>query len=156
MNTKNEAGNVMLIVLAVVGIFLAVSVVSTALGIITLPWLKLNTQIQTNRDIIQKTYNADNVIYNYEWFKQTAEDIKATEKQTADAQVAIQSFEQAAGPRDKWTFEDKTEDSRLRAVFQGLQNHYTSLVADYNAHAAEANRNIFQDNLPTFFTLKPF
>ncbi len=152
----NQKGNIALVVLGVVGLFLALGVVSTALGIITLPWFKLDTQIQTNRDIIQKTYKADNVIYNYEWFKQTAEDIKAAEAQTQIAKDSLTSFEQAAGPRDKWTFEDRTEDSRLRAVFQGLQGHYTQLVADYNARAAEANRNIFIDNLPTFFSLKPF
>lgn len=160
MNRKNQSGGTTLVVISFIATFLVVAVITSllgaALGIITLPWLKLNTQIQTNRDIITKTYDANNVVYNYEWFKQTAEDIKATQTQWQDAADAHAAFTTAAGPHDKWTFEDKTEDARLGAVQNGLKNHYTQLVADYNAHASEANRNIFQENLPTFFSLKPF
>lgn len=153
---RNNKGNIALILLGLVGGLLVISALGTALGIITLPWHKLDTQIQTNRDIIDKTYDADNAIYNYEWFKQTAEDINATKKKVSDAENALLSFEKAAGSRDTWTFEDKTEDSRLRSVSLGLQNHYTQLVADYNAHANEVNRSIFKDDLPLFFNLNPF
>lgn len=142
--------------LALLGVFVVLPVLGTAMGIITLPWLKLNTQVQTNQDIIKKTYNADNVIYNYEWFKNRAEEIKATETKIGNAKQAIGSFESSAGARTGWTFEDKTEHARLSAVYLGLQNHYEDIVAEYNARAQQANRNIFQDDLPLFFSLNPF
>lgn len=153
---SNQKGNIALVVLGAMALIIGLSVVGTAMGIITLPWRKLNRQVETNQGIIDKTYNAENALYNYEWFKQTAQDIKATETKTIDAKAAVTSFEVAAGPRASWTFEDKTEDARLRAVAQGLQNHYTQLVADYNARASQANRAIFKDDLPLFFSLNPF
>ncbi len=61
-----------------------------------------------------------------------------------------------AGDRSKWTFEDKNESARLSAVYTGLKNHYEDLVTEYNARANEVDRAVFQDELPTFFSLKPF
>lgn len=154
---SNQKGNIALVVLGAMALIIGLSVVGTAMGIITLPWRKLNRQVETNQGIIDKTYNAENALYNYEWFKQTAQDIKATETKTIDAKAAVVSFEESAGAdRSKWGFEDKTESARLRAVAQGLQNHYTQLVADYNARASQANRAIFKDDLPLFFSINPF
>lgn len=136
--------------------FVGLSVLGMALNIITLPWLKLGAQVQTNRDIINKTYNADNVIYNYEWFKSRLQEIKAAEIQIKNSQDTLKAFESSAGPRSEWTFEDKTEHARLSSVVLGQKNHYETLVAEYNARASQANRNIFQDDLPLFFSLQPF
>src|SRR4051812_2283084 len=120
--------------LAFLGLFVGIIFLlylGTAFNLITLPWLKFDAKVQTNQDIIKKTYNADNALYNYHWFKQVKEDIDATQQKTADAARAVKDFEAPAGPRDKWTFEDKTEDARLRAVAQGLRSHYNDLAADY-------------------------
>jgi len=133
-------------------IFLAY--LGTAFNLITLPWLKFDRKVQTNQDIITKTYNADNALYNYHWFKQQKEDIDATSNKVTQADRAVKDFEGSAGPRDKWTFEDKTEDARLRAVAQGLRSHYEDLVAEYNARAKSADRAIFNDQLPLYIGLQ--
>lgn len=124
------------------------------LGIIALPLFKLQTKVNTNYNIIQKTYNADNVIYNYEWFKDRYEAIQAIDTKIANAQASVDGFESSAGDRANWTFEDKTEDSRLRSVVLGLKNQKEDLIAEYNSRAKQANRNIFQNNLPLFIDLK--
>lgn len=137
--------------------FVGLGVVGTALNLITIPWLKLDRQIQMNRDIVAKTYNADNALYNYHWFKERAEAIKATENKVSIAKVSVVNFNTTVGlPRKEWTFEDKNEYARLNAVALGLQAQYEDLVAEYNAHAKEADRAVFQDELPLFFSLKPF
>tara|TARA_Y100000310_G_scaffold167149_1_gene166915 strand:+ start:1725 stop:2180 length:456 start_codon:yes stop_codon:yes gene_type:complete len=94
--------------------------------------------------IIQKTMDADNVIYNYEWFHQAYQDITATELKITNAQNAATLFNENAGDRKDWTFEDKNESSRLGSVVLGLQNHREQLVADYNAKSKMINRNIFK------------
>jgi len=94
--------------------------------------------------IIEKTTDADNVIYNYEWFKQSYEDLQATDVKIKNAEAQIKSFEDSAGPRKDWTFEDKTEHSRLNSVLLGLQNYREDLVAKYNARSKMANRKIFK------------
>lgn len=136
--------------------FVGLSIVGMALNIITIPWLKLGRQVQLNRDVIDKTYQADNAIYNYEWFKNRAEDIRATEKKIRNAKETVVAFEASAGARTAWTFEDKTEHARLSSVVLGLKNHYEEIVAEYNARAQQVNRAIFKDDLPLFFTLQPF
>ncbi len=94
-----------------------------------------------------QTLNAQNAIYNYEWFKQTKEDIEANKAQLINAQASLDSSELAMGVRTSWTFEDKTEDARLRSVVLGLQNQLQTLIADYNAHLKMANRNIFLNGI---------
>lgn len=142
----------MLVILGV----LALGIVGTALNIITIPWLKLNAQVQTNRDIVTKTYTADNAIYNYHWFQERAAAITALDDTIVQSQAAQVSFETSAGARSSWSFEDKTEDNRLRQVVLGQQAQRNSLVQEYNARAGEVDRNIFKDGLPLFFSLKAY
>lgn len=133
--------------------YFAVGYAAAGLGIIALPLFHLQTKVNTNYQLIQKTYDANNVIYNYEWFKSRYEAIQAIDPKISNAQASVTGFESSAGPRSTWTFEDKTEDARLNSVVLGLQNQKQDLIAEYNARAKEANRNIFQNNLPTFINL---
>lgn len=131
-----------------------VGFVGRAIRVATLPVRAIDRTIQTGEGVIDKTLNADNAIYNYEWFKQQVQDIKAQKNRIDIAQNSLVSFEADAGPRKNWTFEDKTEDGRLRSVVQGNQSQLESLVADYNARASMANRNIFNDGLlPRLLTI---
>lgn len=139
-----------------IGFALTTSVVGAAMGLITIPWLKFTSQIQTNRDIVTKAYNADNAIYNYHWFQERAASIDALDKTISQSEASVNNFEASAGMRSTWTFEDKTEDSRLRSVVQGQKAQYNSLVGEYNARANEVDRNIFKDGLPLFFSIKPY
>lgn len=94
--------------------------------------------------IIEKTMDADNVLNNYEWFKQCYEDIKATDIKIKNAEQQIMSFEESAGPRKDWSFEDKNEHARLNSVLLGLQNYREEQVAKYNARSKMVNRKIFK------------
>lgn len=123
------------------------SVGGMAMGVISLPFHAASNGIDTAHGIIDKTINADNAIYNYEWFKQQVQDIEANQQKAKLADQAVLSFEAAAGPRSDWTFEDKTEDARLRSIAQGLHSQDASLTANYNARASMANRSIFADGL---------
>lgn len=141
------------IILLVIGGMIALSVVGMALNIITIPWLRLGSKVQMERDIVKKTYDADNALYNYRWFKDKAEAIKATKSKITIAQKAVITFEESAGDRKTWTFEDKTEHARLSAVAQGLESSYQEMVGEYNSRAQQADRAIFSDELPLFFNL---
>lgn len=118
-----------------------------------LPLFKLQTKVDTNYQIIQKTYDADNVIYNYEWFKQRYEDIGAQKTKIVNAETAVEEFKNDTDERSTWTFEDKTEYARLQSVATGNKQHLQDLIAEYNARAKMENRSIFQDGLPLFIDL---
>jgi len=137
--------------LGIVGIVIAVliglSILGFALKIIGIPFFGAKTLVNTNYEIIDKTLDADNVLYNYEWFKDRKEAIDANYQKIDIAKKAFLDFEELAGDRKYWTFEDKQEDSRLRAVAQGIESATKDLIAEYNARSQMANRNIFKDGL---------
>lgn len=137
------------------GVFL-LGAIGSGLNLITIPWLKFDSQVQMNRDIVNKTYTADNAIYNYHWFQERAGAIRALSVKIKIAGEQVKDFDTTAGPRDKWTFEDKTESARLHSVEQGLRSQYEDITQEYNARAGEADRTMFKDDLPLFFGLNPF
>lgn len=134
-------GYFVLVLIAIGGLTL----VGYGLRVILLPARVIDRSIETVEGITDKTLTANNAIYNYEWFKQQKEDIKAIEAKIEIAQTSYDSFIASAGPRKEWGFEDKTESARLSAVKQGLQSQYQDMVATYNARSKMANRNIFLD-----------
>jgi len=94
--------------------------------------------------IVAKTVDADNVIYNYEYFKEAYQDVQATDLKIVNAQEAIDAFTVAAGPRSEWDFSDKEEVARLNTVLLGLKNYRAEVAAKYNARSKMANRSIFK------------
>jgi len=94
--------------------------------------------------VFEKTFDADNMVYNYEWFKQQYQDIKAADTKISNLENQRDQFVVAAGPRDKWTFEDKQQYNYFSTVLVGLQGQRSQMVADYNARAQMANRDIFR------------
>ena len=94
--------------------------------------------------VVEKTLDADNAIYNYEYFKQAYQDIQAMDKKIATAQSAVDEFIKSAGPREKWDFRDKEEGVRLTTNLVGLKNVRDDLIATYNARSKMVNRAIFQ------------
>ncbi len=94
--------------------------------------------------IIDKTIDADNVIYNYEWFKQRHQDVQAIDTKIEQANQAVNQFKDDNGERSGWDMFDKQEYDRLNSVAIGLQQQRADIVAEYNARSRMANRSIFK------------
>lgn len=109
------------------------------LGVISLPFNIFN---QANR-IINKTIDADNVIYNYEWFKKVCGEIKAQDSIVDRAIAAQDEFEASAGDRSTWDWNDKNEHAMLRQNVTGAKNTRASMAQEYDARARMMNRAIF-------------
>lgn len=140
-----------------IGGLIALTIVGGVLRVVLFPVNTATKLIDTAYDAQNKVLNADNAIYNYEWFKQKYQDINASKKQLENARTSYASFTVSAGARTNWTFEDKTEDARLRTVVLGIENNLQSQIADYNARASMATRNIFEDSvLPSFIDALTF
>ena len=93
--------------------------------------------------IYKKTLDADNVVYNYEYFKQAWQDYGALREKLGAAEEELATFKESAGPRADWTFEDKQEFSRLTANVTGIKNIQADIKATYNARANMVNRSLF-------------
>lgn len=141
----------------IIGIFVGITLLGFILKILLFPVNVLDREIETGYDVVDKTINADNALYNYEWFKRQKESIDATNKKLIIAQNAVDNFKSEAGDRKDWTFEDKNESARLSAVAQGIESQLRDMIAEYNARTKMANRNIFQDGiLPDFIDATTF
>jgi len=102
------------------------------------------TPVQTAKDVVKKTLNADNGIQNYEWFKQQYNDYQAINTKITDADTAVVRFKREAGDRSKWTFEDKNESSRLASILDGLKYQRADIAGKYNARSKMLNRELFK------------
>jgi hypothetical protein len=114
--------------------------------------------IDTAYQAQDKVLNADNAIHNYEWFKQQYEDISAFRAKLDNSKMSYESF-LSSMPKEKkdWTFEDKNEDARLRSIVLGAENNLEQLIANYNARAKMATRNIFENSvLPSYIDALTF
>lgn len=107
----------------------------------------LNLLAQPAR-VVQKTFDADNMIYNYEWFRQQYADIQAMDQKIAASSASLASFEASAGPRTGWASSDRNRWDFLNSQVLGLTNQRTTMVATYNGRASQANRSIFMAGLP--------
>jgi hypothetical protein len=151
------AGIIALAILGVITFTVVGYGLGVVIGIFSLPFAKLSSQIQANHDIQDKTYNADNILYNYHWFQETAGQLNAYQQNLTVAQQAVTDFKtNAKGDMSTWSYAETTEYARLNSVAQGIAQEYNSLANEYNAKAGEADRGIFKDGLPLFFSLKPY
>lgn len=145
----------------ILGIFLALFIglplVGLALGWVSIPFNTAQKQLEIVNGAQNKVLNADNAIYNYEWFKQKYQDIEASKRNYKLAKANYDSYVKDLGDRSTWGFEDKIEVARLNAVVLGLQTNLEGQIGDYNARANMATRNIFEDGvLPSYIDALTF
>lgn len=131
--------------------FFLIVIASVAIELIFFPINVADKMMQTATDSVNKTINADNAIYNYEWFKQKYEDIQATKIQIDNTKLSLDQYKEDLWDRKNWTFEDKNEYARLNTIHIGQKNYLEWLIADYNARTKMANRNIFQNSILPWF-----
>lgn len=135
---------------AIIAAVLVIAVISGGwmLKAALLPAKTVTTQIDSAGNIIDQTYDAENAIYNYEWFKQRYEDIQATETKISNTKVNMEDYRDLYGNASEWDWQTKQGYNSLNTVYLGQQNYYEEIVADYNARSNMANREIFKDKLP--------
>lgn len=138
------------ITVAVIAVVLLIVLVSSGwvLKAALLPAKTVTTQIDSAGNIIDKTYDADNAIYNYEWFKTQYEDIQATERIIKNTKTEMDVYKELYGNVSDWDWQTKQDYNSLQKKYLGQQNYYEDLVAEYNARSNMANREIFKDKLP--------
>ena len=136
-------------ILGIAVLIVGINIVNVAFGFMLLPWHTVAAQIQSGHAIIDKTYNSNNAIYNYEWFKQQYADMQATQNKIQNTQAQIDSFKELNGKdTSKWNYQTKQTYQQLQTTFLGQKSYYEDQVAQYNAKSQMADRNIFKDQLP--------
>lgn len=99
--------------------------------------------------IIQKTFDANNVLYNYEWFRQQYQDIEAMKTRIINSETQLQAWISNAPERSQWKIQDNQTYSQLNSIVLGQRNQLAQMIANYNSRASMANRSIFMAGLPS-------
>lgn len=119
----------------IIGFSILASIVGYASG-----WFKEAGQVA------QEQFGPRGALSKYEWFRDKNESIIGVKIKTKNAKADLEAFTAAAGPRDKWTFEDKQEWARLSAVATATKNILSEMVAEYNANSKKFNYEAFRAN----------
>lgn len=145
-------------IIITIAVFLGIGMTAIATKVIFFPVRTLDKVIDTGIGAQDHVLNADNAIYNYEWFKQQYENIEASKKQYVNAKANYEAYvAMLPADRSQWSFEDKTEQARLNTVVLGLQNNLETQIANYNARAKMSTRNIFENSvLPSYIDALTF
>lgn len=145
MNKKNF--NVFFIIILV--ILLSIPIVM-GIKVIFFKANTLDTGINTAYDVVNKTLDADNAIYNYEWFIEQESNIRVCLKNEEIAKEEWELFKSEL-PEDRllWDKDDKQEESSLRNSYYALEKLTNLAIEKYNSRAEMVSRNIFKDNLPS-------
>lgn len=142
---NNSEDKWLFIGVAVIAIFIALSVVSYF-------WLGpmiFTEQREAGAETVEQTYNAENAIQEYEWFREQYQDIEAQRSQIENTQDELKRFYDIHGKDpDEWSRIAAEDHSRIQQRLTGNQNQLESMVAEYNARSNSANRALFKCNLP--------
>lgn len=128
----------------ILGVIVFLSVIGLVGKVVLFPLFVTSKIMDSAGKVIEKTVDADNVLYNYEWFKQSYRDYLAADIKIKNVSDELSMFKESAGERSSWSFEDKNEYSRLSATRTGLRNYREDIVAQYNARSKMLNRKIFK------------
>jgi len=117
---------------------------------VSLSWRACTAPVEGGVGVIERTFDSDNMVYNYEYFHRTAGEIRAQDAQVKSAQTAADVHD-ASLPKDRaaWDRDDRQESIRLHTIVTGLVNDRARRVEEYNAHARMANRSIFRSDDPS-------
>lgn len=136
---NNPTKSITKIIFWIIGILFLITISVTVIKTLLLP-------AKTAADVIEKTLDANNVLANYEWFKQQYNDWEAIKSKVQQAENSVTTFKSEAGDRAKWTFEDKEESARLQSIADGLKYQKEDIESKYNARSKMLNRNLFKTN----------
>lgn len=122
---------------SIIAVVVGLSVVGGVASIVTAPF-------RAATGIVNRVADPDSIIANYEWFKRQVQDVGAMDVRLAASLKAVSNFEESAGARSLWTFEDKQEHARLSSIVLGLEGQRAAMVAEYNSRSQMANRALFK------------
>lgn len=113
--------------------------------------------VNTATEVVKQALDPQAVVYNYEWFKQQYQDVKAFSGKIKNTKEAINLFETSLKdlPVKDWSFEQNQRRNELNAQVLGLKNQCEDMVRTYNARAKMANRNFVKfEDVPEELTSK--
>lgn len=129
----------------IIGIIVLIFILGIVGKLLIIPQFAVNKALDTSVEVIDKTLDADNVLHEYHWFKQQYEDVLAIDVKLEQANKVVSEYKEELGDRSTWTYEDKTEYSRLMSIRDGFEYQRQDMIAKYNAKSKMLDKQLFKD-----------
>lgn len=135
--------------LGIIGAVFAFIVVLNIISYIWFPFLPWTEERDAGKQVVEDQVNAEKAVREYEWFRQTYQDIQAQRRQIENHYEAHRQFHKTYGnDTEDWSRQAETRHSRIHTRITGTKNSLEQLVADYNARSNMDNREMFKCHLP--------
>ena len=92
--------------------------------------------------VIEQTFDADNILYNYEFFRDAYNQVLAMDANYESARVAADTYKEIAG---QMSLLEQREFVRLDTIARGIRMAQNNLIAEYNSNSGQANREAFRN-----------
>lgn len=127
------------------GVCLLIILIPITVKLIFFPSHVADKAIDTSYKIVDKTLDADNVLQNYEFFKQQYQDYKSLVSSIEMSTKQIEQYKlQLPKDRVQWSEADKNELDRLNIVLLGQKQQLNNIISEYNAKSKMQNRSLFK------------
>lgn len=127
------------------GAFIVLNVIS----FVWFPFLPWFEERDAGQEVVEQTYDAEQAIQNYEWFRQQHNDIEAQRNIIDNNYDELDRFYSTYGENpDEWGRTAQERHSRIQQRITGNQNALEQMVAEYNARSEQANNALFKCHLP--------
>lgn len=101
--------------------------------------------VNTANGVIDQTLTANNVLANYEQFKDLYNGAKSQVQNIKNAEKGISELKSMYGEASTWSKDVRAEYSHSKENVDGYVMQYQSLVKEYNSNSSKVNRNLFKD-----------
>ena len=129
----------------IIGIIVLVGVLGFIGKIILFPVNVANKAINTTSEVVDKTLDSSNVIFNYENFHNIYQGAIQQANNIINTEKSIETLKQTYGNNPiEWPKDVRSELSHQQQTLQGYQAQYQRIKSDYNADSQKLNRNLFK------------
>lgn len=87
--------------------------------------------------VVDKATNTDRIIYNYEWFHSSYNDIQGIEQQIKNKEELLNVMKADSNT-------DQMDLKKVEIELSGLKNMRVNFISEYNAKASQVNRSIWK------------
>jgi len=122
------------------------------IGAIYMPFLPWNEERQAGEETIERSYDVDQAISNYEEFRDLYNDIQAQRAAVENSEAELQRFYDTWGrtPNEEpeWTRQATERHNQIQTRLTGNRDQLENLIAEYNSMSQQANTELFKCHLP--------
>jgi len=127
-------------------VFLGLSIIGIITKVVLFPTHVANKALDASYGIVDKTVNADNILFNYENFHNMYQGAIQQSNNIINTEKSIETLKQTYGNNPtQWPKDVRSELSHQQQTLQGYQAQYQRIKSDYNADSQKLNRNLFKE-----------